>query len=212
MAVTELVGVYDADGGLLGEAAYVWGKLRGTRHCGLCDITHGRVRERTDWRAARAALGIPFETYHRDDQPDAVRAATSGMVPVVVAELEDGSVEVLGANLEGAKYTLAVPAYLYEQWLKSFTDVATFKDQLDGKIYGIEPGNDGNRLILGMIERNQFGLGDFELVESSEQGMLSQVDRATRREEPVVFLGWEPHPMNAKYEMKYLEGGDEVAG
>ncbi len=28
MPVSELVGVYDADGGLLGEAAYVWGRVR----------------------------------------------------------------------------------------------------------------------------------------------------------------------------------------
>jgi glycine betaine/proline transport system substrate-binding protein len=126
--------------------------------------------------------------------------------------VEDKSVEVVGANLEGAKYTLAVPAYTYEAGLKSFADVSKFKDQLGGKIYGIEPGNDGNRLILGMIEQDKFGLGSFELVESSEQGMLSQVDRATRREEPIVFLGWEPHPMNTKYQMRYPEGGDEVFG
>ena len=49
-----------------------------------------------------------------------------------------------------------------------------------GKIYGIEPGNDGNRLILDMIEDDKFGLEGFELVESSEQGMLAQVERATR--------------------------------
>lgn len=126
--------------------------------------------------------------------------------------LEDKSVEVVRANLEGAKYTLAVPAYTYEAGLKSFADIAKFKDELDGKIYGIEPGNDGNRVVLDMIKENKFGLGDFELVESSEQGMLAQVDRAVRREEPIVFLGWEPHPMNAKYEMRYLEGGDEVFG
>lgn len=128
------------------------------------------------------------------------------------AYVEDGSVEVVGANLEGAKYTLAVPTYTYEAGLKTFADIAKFKDQLDGKIYGIEPGNDGNRLILGMIQNDQFGLGDFELVESSEQGMLSQLDRATRRQEPMVFLGWEPHPMNSKYQMSYLSGGDEVFG
>ena len=47
-SVNRLVGVYDADGGLLGEAAYVWGKVRGTRHCALCDITHRRVRRRPE--------------------------------------------------------------------------------------------------------------------------------------------------------------------
>jgi glycine betaine/proline transport system substrate-binding protein len=126
--------------------------------------------------------------------------------------LEDGSVENVGVNLEGAKYTLAVPSYLAEQGLEDFADIAKFRDQLDGQIYGIEPGNDGNRLILQMIEDNAFGLEGFELVESSEQGMLSQVARATRSEEPIVFLGWEPHPMNANFDLAYLSGGDDVFG
>jgi glycine betaine/proline transport system substrate-binding protein len=126
--------------------------------------------------------------------------------------LEDGSVESVGVNLEGAKYTLAVPTYLAEQGLKDFADIAEFREQLDGEIYGIEPGNDGNRLILQMIEENTFGLEGFELVESSEQGMLAQVARATRSEEPIVFLGWEPHPMNANFDLTYLSGGDHVFG
>ena len=87
----------------------------------------------------------------------------------------DGSVEVVRANLEGAKYTLAVPKYLADEGLKDFADIAKFKDQLDGQIYGIEPGNDGNRLIQKMIDEGQFGLTGFEVVESSEQGMLAQV-------------------------------------
>jgi glycine betaine/proline transport system substrate-binding protein len=125
---------------------------------------------------------------------------------------EDGSVETLGANLEGAKYTLAVPKYTYEAGLKDFADIAKFRDQLGSRIYGIEPGNDGNRLILDMISNDKFGLKGFELVESSEQGMLAQVAKSTKAKEPVVFLGWEPHPMNANFEMAYLSGGDEVFG
>ena len=126
--------------------------------------------------------------------------------------LEDKSVESIVTNLEGAKYTLAVPKYTFDAGLQSFADIAKFREQLDGKIYGIEPGNDGNRLILGMIENDTFGLKDFEVVESSEAGMLSAVQRAVGRQEHVVFLGWEPHPMNANIEMAYLAGGDDVFG
>jgi glycine betaine/proline transport system substrate-binding protein len=126
--------------------------------------------------------------------------------------LNDGSVESIGANLEGATYNLAVPTYLADQGLKDFADIAKFRDQLGGEIYGIEPGNDGNRLILKMIEEDAFGLKDFELVESSEQGMLAQVERATQGEEPIVFLGWEPHPMNKNFDMTYLSGGEKVFG
>lgn len=124
---------------------------------------------------------------------------------------DNGSVETVRANLEGAKYTLAVSAAAYDAGLKSFADIAKFGKKLNNRIYGIEPGNDGNRLIQGMIDKNQFGLGKFKVVESSEAGMLSQVQRAERRNNWVVFLGWEPHPMNSRFKMKYLEGGDDMA-
>ena len=127
---------------------------------------------------------------------------------------EAGTVETVRANLENAKYTLAVPEALYEKGLKDFADIAKFKKELDGKIYGIELGNDGNRMIQSMIDKNAFGLKDagFKVVESSEAGMLSQVERASRRNTDVVFLGWEPHPMNTRFKMKYLTGGDEFFG
>lgn len=125
---------------------------------------------------------------------------------------EDKSVETLVTNLAGAKYTLAVPKHTFDAGLKSFEDIAKFSEQLDGKIYGIEPGNDGNRLILEMIEGGKFGLKEFELVESSEAGMLSAVTDAADDGEHAVFLGWAPHPMNANIEMEYLAGGDEVFG
>ncbi len=125
---------------------------------------------------------------------------------------EEGSVDTVRANLEGAKYTLAVNKAAADMGIKTFADIAANKDALEGEIYGIEPGNDGNRLIQSMIDENAFDLGEFEVVESSEQGMLAQVQRATRKEEPVVFLGWEPHPMNANFDLTYLEGGDDFFG
>jgi glycine betaine/proline transport system substrate-binding protein len=130
----------------------------------------------------------------------------------IKAYRDKGTVETLRANLEGAKYTLAVPQAAYDAGLKDFTDIAKFSDKLDGKIYGIEPGNDGNRLIQSMIDKNAFALGKFKVVESSEAAMLSQVQRAERRDQTLVFLGWEPHPMNTRFKMKYLTGGDEFFG
>jgi len=125
---------------------------------------------------------------------------------------EDGSVETVRANLEGAKYTLAVNKVASDAGVKTFADIAKMKDKLDGKIYGIEAGNDGNRLIQDMIDKDAFGLKGFEVVESSEAGMLAQVERSDKRGEPIVFLGWEPHPMNANFQMSYLEGGDDFFG
>ncbi|MFY0665963.1 MAG: choline ABC transporter substrate-binding protein [Natronospirillum sp.] len=137
-------------------------------------------------------------------------------MPTMAADIapyhEDGTVETLRANLEGAKYTLAVTQTAYDAGLQSFADIARFSSELNGRIYGIEPGNDGNRLIQDMIDDNAFDLGDFRLMESSEAGMLSQVARAVRRDEWIVFLGWEPHPMNANFDLVYLEGGDDWFG
>lgn len=93
--VVRLVGVYDADGTVLGELSYFVRARFGAAHCALCDITHGRGRERAAWQACRAQLPVPFETFHRDDLPPAVQAVASGL-PTVVAERADGTfVEVL---------------------------------------------------------------------------------------------------------------------
>jgi glycine betaine/proline transport system substrate-binding protein len=125
---------------------------------------------------------------------------------------EAGTVETVRVNLTGAKYTLATNAAGAALGIDSFDDIAANADALNGEIYGIEPGNDGNRLILDMIAADAFGLSGFEVVESSEQGMLAQVARADAAGEPIIFLGWEPHPMNANFQMTYLEGGDDWFG
>lgn len=125
---------------------------------------------------------------------------------------DSGTVDTVRTNLTGAKYTLATNKAGAELGIRDFADIAKHKDALDGKIYGIEPGNDGNRLLLEMVARDKFGLGTLEIVESSEQGMLAQVSRADNAGKPVVFLGWEPHPMNAQHELTYLSGGNDVFG
>lgn len=126
--------------------------------------------------------------------------------------IESGEIESINTNLTGTKYTLAVPTYTYEAGLKSYGDIHKFKDELDGKIYGIEPGNEGNDYLVGLTESNTFDLEGFQIVESSEQGMLAQVARIYKKEQPVVFLGWEPHPMNANFSLKYLTGGEDFFG
>jgi glycine betaine/proline transport system substrate-binding protein len=125
---------------------------------------------------------------------------------------EAGKVDTVRVNLTGAKYTLATNAPGAALGITDFSKIAGAAGPLGAKIYGIEPGNDGNRLILDMIAADAFGLKGFELVESSEQGMLAQVMRATQRGEPVVFLAWEPHPMNANIDITYLSGGDDWFG
>lgn len=116
------------------------------------------------------------------------------------------------ANLEGAKYTLAVPSYLADQGLTDFADIADFAEELDYTIHGIEAGNDGNQLIWDMIAADEYGLGDFTVAESSEAGMLAEAQARAQQEEPIVFLGWAPHPMNNYLDMQYLTGGEDFFG
>ena len=125
---------------------------------------------------------------------------------------DSGTVDIVRTNLTGAKYTLATNKAGADLGITDFAKIAEHKDALDGKIYGIEPGNDGNRLLIDMVAQNKFGLGTFDVVESSEQGMLGQVARETKGDKPIVFLGWEPHPMNSAFQLTYLTGGDEIFG
>jgi glycine betaine/proline transport system substrate-binding protein len=127
--------------------------------------------------------------------------------------LDDKSVEQSSVNLEGAGYGLVVPKYVADGGVKSLADLSKFKDQFDGKIYGIEAGNDGNRIVQGFIDDEKNNLKDWELVESSEQGMLAQAQKFIDDKEWIVFLGWTPHPVMGKMDLVYLDGmGDSGFG
>jgi glycine betaine/proline transport system substrate-binding protein len=159
-------------------------------------------------------LSVPV-TYAGLAQGD-VDVFLGNWMPTMEADIapyrDAATVDTVRINLEGAKYTLATNAAGAALGIKDFNDIAAQKDALGGKIYGIEPGNDGNRLILDMIASGPFGLDGFEIVESSEAGMLSEVANKDGKGEPIVFLGWEPHPMNANFDMTYLTGGDDYFG
>lgn len=123
-----------------------------------------------------------------------------------------GQTEELVQNLEGAKFTLAVTAAAKDLGIADFKDLDAHRDAFGGKIYGIEPGAPANQSIAKMIAEDKFGLGDWELVESSEQGMLAQVQRNEAASTPSVFLAWAPHPMNVALDVTYLAGGDAEFG
>jgi glycine betaine/proline transport system substrate-binding protein len=135
------------------------------------------------------------------------------MTQTITPFVENKQVRVLNEpSLKDARATLAVPTYLANKGLKTFADIARFKKDLGGKLYGIEPGSGANTQIKAMIAKNQFDLGGFQLVESSEAGMLSAVTRAVKRNEAIVFFGWAPHPMNVNQDMTYLTGSEDALG
>ena len=126
--------------------------------------------------------------------------------------VKEGSITVLHPNLQNAKFTLAVPTYVAEAGVKSFADLAKFVDKFDHKIYGIEPGSPANQNLKRMLDAKAFGLTGWTLVESSEQSMLSQVARKVPTKAWIAFLAWEPHQMNTRFPITYLDGGDAYFG
>ncbi|MEA1968414.1 MAG: ABC transporter substrate-binding protein [Thermodesulfobacteriota bacterium] len=128
------------------------------------------------------------------------------MASIANKYFENGSVVKYIASMPNAKYTLAAPSYVVDGGLRDFKDIAKFADKLDHRIYGIEEGNDGNEIIQSMIDKDMFNLGDFTIIPSSEAGMLSQVQAYAKNKKWIIFLGWAPHYMNEKIDMKYLTG------
>ena len=95
MRFERLVGIYDADGTIRGELAYLIGRTRGTAHCALCDMTHSRVRRRGDFDIAARGLAVPLELCHRDEIDETVRAAAGGSYPCVVGVGAAGALVVM---------------------------------------------------------------------------------------------------------------------
>ncbi|KUZ60254.1 glycine/betaine ABC transporter substrate-binding protein [Burkholderia ubonensis] len=132
--------------------------------------------------------------------------------PLVKPFVDARAIDVLHANLSGAKFTLAVPDYVAAAGVRSFADLERYADRFGGKVYGIEPGAPANQNIKRMLADHALGPANWALVESSETGMLTQVERAVRDRRWIVFLAWEPHLMNTKFHPTYLAGGDTYFG
>ena len=123
-----------------------------------------------------------------------------------------GEVTQLAKNLDGTEFTLAVPDYVWEAGVHDFADLNKYAEQFDKKIYGIGSGAPANLSLQDIIKKNDFDLGQWKLVESSEQAMLAEVSRAVKKHKFVAFLGWTPHPMNVQLKMRYLKGGEKYFG
>ncbi|MEZ1316747.1 choline ABC transporter substrate-binding protein [Pseudomonas fluorescens] len=123
-----------------------------------------------------------------------------------------GDVTQLAKNLDGTEFTLAVPDYVWDAGVHNFADLNKFADKFDKKIYGIGSGAPANISLQDMIKKNDFDMGQWKLVESSEQAMLAEVSRAVKKQKFVTFLGWTPHPMNVQLKMHYLKGGEKYFG
>jgi glycine betaine/proline transport system substrate-binding protein len=120
--------------------------------------------------------------------------------------LDAKQIESLKPDLKGAGYGPVVPDYVAAAGVKDIKDLGPNGDKFDKKFYGIEAGNDGNKIVQAKIDDPSTGLKGWELVESSEQGMLVQAQKLMAKKEWVVFLGWAPHPVMGKMPLVYLTG------
>jgi|TARA_R110000851_G_scaffold42687_1_gene105946 glycine betaine/proline transport system substrate-binding protein len=125
---------------------------------------------------------------------------------------ESGVLIDVANNVDGAQMTLAVPEYLFEDGLQSFADLDDYRDQLDGEIHGFGAGSAASEILNNAIDNDTWGLGDWQLVDTSEVGMLSAARDAISREEPIVWVGWTPHWMNLELPMRYLEDPEDLFG
>jgi glycine betaine/proline transport system substrate-binding protein len=115
------------------------------------------------------------------------------------------NLEVLGTWYEQADNGLAVPDYMDVQ---SIEDLKSLKDELEGKIIGIEPGAGLMRLSREAIPG--YGLDDWVLVESSTPAMMAELDKAVSNKQPIVVTLWRPHWAFEKYNLRYLDDSKKL--
>jgi len=93
-----LIGVYKADGGLVGEVSYFLGHLVGVKECSLCDITHSPIMKKKAFKEFEARLradrGIDIRLVHMNERTEAELAASKGREPCVLLQYEDGSISM----------------------------------------------------------------------------------------------------------------------
>ncbi|PAU74720.1 ABC transporter substrate-binding protein [Halomonas salipaludis] len=126
--------------------------------------------------------------------------------------LEAGELVELTENIEGARFQLAVPGYVWEAGVRSMADLAQHGERFSHTFYGIEPGNVGNELMQEAVDNDTYELSDWRVVASSEAGMMSQVETSIADDEWIAFLGWEPHWMNVDFDIRYLEDPENLWG
>ena len=159
-----------------------------------------------------ASVPIMFESLAGNERDTFLGLWLPTQRSMVKKHMRSGKIDIVTKNLEGAKYTVGVNQAAWEAGVRHFEDLAENIDKFDGRILGIEAGNDGNKIIQQMIDDDAYGMGDFELQPSSEAGMLTEVRRRIDRDQWAAWLAWAPHPMNINIDLKFLNGGADYWG
>ena len=144
-----------------------------------------------------------------DGSADAMVAAWLPTTHVIYTEDNTGKFEDLGANLEGTKLGLVVPAYMDINSIEDLNDAVG--PSLDYTIIGIEPGAGLMNATESVLD--EYGLRDkWKLLASSSAAMTQELEKAYANETPIVVTGWTPHWKFAKMDLKYLDDPKGVYG
>jgi hypothetical protein len=98
MLMQKFVGIYNAEGSLIGELRYLLQKLGGGAPCSLCDLTHGlNPFGKSSWRTACTDLGVPIDLLHKNEAtPEQLSAIDS--LPTIVRFEGNCWVQVMNSN------------------------------------------------------------------------------------------------------------------
>ena len=109
-------------------------------------------------------------------------------------------------NMEGTRCGITVPAYVDIDSIEELNDV---KDQLGGRIIGVEPGAGIMKSTADAID--SYGL-DYDLIASSEASMIATLMSALNDGESVAVTGWSPHWKFVRWDLKYLDDPQNIYG
>ncbi|MGW3010032.1 ABC transporter permease/substrate binding protein [Streptomyces sp. NPDC001219] len=129
---------------------------------------------------------------------------TDGWLPVAQKQYWDKYKKDLvdvGPWYDKTSLEIAVPSYV--KGVKTMDDLREHKDEFQGKIIGIEPGT-GEMKRLKDTVAPAYGLQDFEVTPAGTSAMLTELDRAYRKKEPVAVVLWSPHWAYSKYKLTKL--------
>ena len=82
----QIYGIYNANGGIVGELKYFIGKITKSQHCELCDITNNLLLPKKLWKQFIDELSVPFTLLHLNEQPSDMAAYTAGKAPCIISK------------------------------------------------------------------------------------------------------------------------------
>lgn len=93
-----LIGIYKADGGVIGELSYFFGHLIGIKSCSLCDISHSPVKKKSAFKKLEQELlrdhGVAIKMIHMNERNDRELKASGGREPCMLLEYPDRSISM----------------------------------------------------------------------------------------------------------------------